>query len=190
MNKNEILEALEALGKELEKKNIQGEVLIVGGAAMCLAHNARDATKDVDGLFEPKAEMQEAIEVVAEKYELPEDWLNDSVKGFLFSDPYRVPFAEFPGLCVTTVKPDYLLAMKLFSSRTSLYESDREDIKTLIELLEISSIEQAFEVLEKYFPREKILPKTQYLLQEIIEDIAVEKIRDERLSKHLRSGVL
>lgn len=45
MNREEILGALEALGEEQKKRDIEGEVLIVGGAAMCLAHNARDATK-------------------------------------------------------------------------------------------------------------------------------------------------
>ena len=172
MDKREILNALTALGKELIKKGIQGEVLLVGGAAMCLAHDARDATKDVDALFEPKTEMPEAIKVVAEMYDLDEDWLNDGVKGFFFADPERVPFAELPGLRVTTVKPDYLLAMKLYSARTTLYETDIGDIRTLIKLLNITSSEQAYNALEKYYPKEKVLPKTQYLLEEIIQDIS------------------
>ena len=171
MNKEEIVRALAALGEELLKKEIQGEVLVVGGAAMCLAHNVRDATKDVDALFEPKAEMLEAIKIVAQKYGLEEDWLNDGVKGFMFADPEHVPFIEFPGLQVTTVHPEYLLAMKLYSSRTALYETDRADIKALIKLLGILSLEQAYDVLEKFIPREKVLPKTQYLLEEIIQDM-------------------
>ena len=173
MNKTEIFEALKALGEELLKKSIQGEVLIFGGAAMCLAHDARDSTKDVDALFEPKSEISEAIIAVAEKLNLEEAWLNDSVKGFLFSQPERIPYIEFPGLQVTTVKPEYLLAMKLFSARTSLYETDRRDIAKLVDVLGIISIDQAFDILEKYFPRDKVLPKTQYLLEEVIQELQV-----------------
>ena len=172
MKKEDIQQALAALGRELEKKGVEGELLIVGGAAMCLIHDARDATKDVDGLFEPRTEMLEAIATVAEKHNLEDDWLNDGVKGFFFTEPERVPFAEFPGLRVTTVSPDYLLAMKLFSARTALYENDRRDIKTLLGLLNITSTRQALEIIEKYLPQEKILPKTQYLLEEIIEELS------------------
>ena len=86
MNKEEIMRALEELGKELAKKGIWGEVLIVGGAVMCLAHDARDATKDVDALFEPKTEMLDAIKTVARDNGFDEDWLNDSVKGFIFAE--------------------------------------------------------------------------------------------------------
>ncbi len=156
MNKEDIIQALQQLGAELVKRGIQGEVLIVGGAAMCLAHDARDATKDVDALFEPKSEMQEAILSVAKNNGFEDDWLNDSVKGFFFVDPERIPYAEYPGLRVTTVSPEYLLAMKLFSSRASLYETDRADIKTLIKILGISSMKDAFRILEKYFPRDRV----------------------------------
>ena len=183
MNKEEIMRALEELGKELAKKGIHGEVLIVGGAAMCLAHDARDATKVVDALFEPKTEMLDAIKAVARDNGFDEDWLNDSVKGFLFAEPEQVPFTEFPGLRVATVPPEYLLAMKLFSSRTSLYETDRQDIKTLAKILDISSAKQAYAILEKYFPRDKVLPKTQYLLEEIIGDINAESIVKRNMDK-------
>jgi hypothetical protein len=168
MNRNDILHALEELGKELQKKNLQGEVLIVGGAAMCLAHDARDTTKDVGALFEPKIEMMDAIRNVAKNNALYDDWLNDSVKGFIYTKPEKVPFIEYPGLHVLTVSPEYLLAMKLFSSRASMYDTDRDDIKTLINILHITSLEEAYIILEKYYPLNKIAPRTQYLLEEII----------------------
>jgi len=171
MDKEEIMRALEELGKELAGKGIIGEVLIVGGAAMCLAHDARDATKDVDALFEPKTEMLDAIKAVAKNNGFNDDWLNDSVKGFIFAEPEQVPFTEFPGLRVATVPPEYLLAMKLFSSRTSLYETDRRDIKTLAKILDITTVDQAYAILEKYYPRDKVPPRTQYLLEEIIGNI-------------------
>lgn len=41
MNKKEIKQYLNELNSELEKSGVKGEICIVGGAAMCLAFNAR-----------------------------------------------------------------------------------------------------------------------------------------------------
>ena len=78
-----IIAALEALGEELTERGIHGQLFIVGGAAMALAYSNRRVTKDIDAVFEPKAAIYEAAERVAERLGLPEDWLNDGVKGFL-----------------------------------------------------------------------------------------------------------
>jgi len=54
MTREEILENLRQLGEELDALGMMGEILLTGGAAMCLVHDARDMTKDVDALYEPK----------------------------------------------------------------------------------------------------------------------------------------
>ncbi len=46
MKINEIKQYLEELNDVLEKKHTKGEICIVGGAAMCLAFNAREAAKE------------------------------------------------------------------------------------------------------------------------------------------------
>jgi hypothetical protein len=55
---------------------------------MCLAFRAREATKDVDALLVPAAEIRRAAREIAQREDLPEGWLNDSVKGF-FSEHGR-----------------------------------------------------------------------------------------------------
>jgi hypothetical protein len=51
---------------------------------------------------------------------LPEDWLNDAVKGFLHGeDPDAVPVLDTPGLRVDVASPRYLLAMKLLAALSS-----------------------------------------------------------------------
>lgn len=54
IKKEEILENLELVNEELKKLDMHGEILIAGGASMCLAFSARSATKDIDGVYEPK----------------------------------------------------------------------------------------------------------------------------------------
>jgi hypothetical protein len=48
---------------------------------------------------------------VADNHGLPEDWLNDAVKGFLHGDdPDAVPVLDTPGLRVDVASARYLLA--------------------------------------------------------------------------------
>ena len=49
-----ILSLFEALDDALGKEGVRGELYLVGGAVMCLAFDARRATRDVDGFFVPK----------------------------------------------------------------------------------------------------------------------------------------
>ena len=79
----EILQALQALGDELSQQSVRAQIFIVGGAAMALAYSTRRVTRDIDAVFEPKASVYEAAARVAEDRGLPEDWLNDAVKGFI-----------------------------------------------------------------------------------------------------------
>jgi len=65
-----IRELLVALNEELERDNVRGEVFLAGGAVMCLVFHAREATKDVDALFVPAAELRRAAQRVAKKNDL------------------------------------------------------------------------------------------------------------------------
>ena len=52
MKAEEIKQYLAELNEELRAMDVKGEVCLYGGAVMCLAFNARRATKDVDAVFE------------------------------------------------------------------------------------------------------------------------------------------
>ena len=49
--------ALEALGAELARQGLGGELFVVGGAAIALAYDRARLTRDVDAVFEPKARV-------------------------------------------------------------------------------------------------------------------------------------
>ena len=168
MNKTEIKRYLRELNNELKKKQIKGEICIVGGAAMCLALNARESTKDIDAVFAPKMIIYKAAKKIAERYGLSEKWLNNGVKGFITSDMKFEELLSFSHLRVLVARPEYLLAMKCLSSRT---EVDIDDIKFLIQVLKIKKKEEVFSILESVYPGKLIEPKVQYIIDGIFDEI-------------------
>jgi Nucleotidyltransferase of unknown function (DUF6036) len=160
-----ILSALQALGDELTRRGVRGQIFIVGGAAMALAYSTRRITKDIDAVFEPKSSIYAAAASIAAELELPEDWLNDAVKGFMpGEDEHARPVPEIAGIEITTASPQYLLAMKLMAMR---FGEDDEDIEILLQECDLHSAEEALGLLERIYPARKPPPKTRFFLEEL-----------------------
>ena len=51
----------------------------------------------------------------------------------------------------------------------SLPSYDREDVRTLINVLGLTTPEEVFSIIEKYYPKNQIKPSTQYFIEEIFE---------------------
>lgn len=167
MTKEEIQTYLQVLNNELKYISVKGEVCLYGGTVMCLLYNARPSTKDVDAIFEPTQKMREAISRVAQKYQLEDDWLNDSVKGFVVPHPRKILF-QWEYLKVFVPEADYLLAMKTLAARVDT--KDREDILFLIKTMGIVEPEEIFNILEEYYPRKQIKPATQFFIEELFDN--------------------
>ena len=163
---DEIRNYLQELSDKLCVLDIQGEICLYGGAVMCLAYAARPSTKDVDAIFEPTQTIRSIVQQVAKSHELPEDWLNDVVKGFVVPHPQRILF-ELTCLRVYIPEPDYLLAMKSMAARVDT--QDRSDIEFLIKKLDIRNAEEVFKILENYYRKQQIKPATRYFLEELFE---------------------
>lgn len=162
-----IITALEALGEELAGQGVQGQVFIVGGAAMALAFSTRRVTKDIDAVFEPKALIYQAAERVAERLGLPEDWLNDGVKGFLPGvDRDARPLPGIRGIEVTSGSARYLLAMKLLAMR---FGEDDDDIQVLLRQAGITTADEALDLLALMYPDRDPPLKTRLFLEEILK---------------------
>lgn len=153
-----------ALNNALREKKVIGEIGICGGAVMCLVFNARKSTKDVDGIFEPTREIRDAALRVAKAEHMPEGWLNDAAKGFFLSHPPTVDVLNLSNLRVWAPTADYMLAMKCISARFDSH--DGEDVGFLIKHLDLNKPEQVYAIIENYYPRKHIPPKTQFFIEE------------------------
>jgi hypothetical protein len=164
--RQKIVTALQALGDELTTLGVSGRVFIVGGAAMALAYSSRRVTKDIDAVFEPKSTIYQAAARVARELDLPEDWLNDAVKGFMpGEDRDRVPLPDVRGIEVTTASPAYLLAMKLMAMR---FGEDEEDIEVLLRECAITNAADALALLGRLYPYQEPPLKTRLFLEELL----------------------
>jgi hypothetical protein len=144
-------------------------LFLVGGAVLCLAHNARPSTLDVDGIFRPTSVVREAAKRVGAKAGVGEKWLNDGVKGFLSDRGTFDPFLDLPNLKVFCASPEYLLAMKCLAMRIGAEFHDVADVRFLLRALNIESYDEALQVITKYYPAERFPQKTLYALEELIE---------------------
>jgi hypothetical protein len=162
-----MLKYLRRIGEELERSGLKGEIILTGGASMCLVHGARKTTLDIDALFEPDTAIRLIAYKIAEDEGLPITWLNDAVQIFVKPDAPVDSFMKFKGLNVSTVSAEYLLAMKIYANR--LDEKDIADIKFLSNKLDITEKEQALDILLKYFPPERASPESYVKLDEVFD---------------------
>ncbi|HVA60794.1 MAG TPA: hypothetical protein VNG13_09720 [Mycobacteriales bacterium] len=159
------------LGERLAARGIEARMFLVGGAAMALAFGRRRVTRDLDAVFEPKREIYEEAAALARARGLPEDWLNDGVKGLL---PDKVRPIEgtssfsAPGIRVGVASPEYLFAMKAQAARQ---EIDGDDLRTLAKALKIENLQQALELVDRFYGANQLTMKTQLILEGLLEEM-------------------
>lgn len=169
LTQDDIKRLFNLLNDQMKSESLEGEVYLVGGAVMCLVFNARPSTKDVDAFFQPARKIREAAAKVGVKFGIREDWLNDAVKGYFSDKGAYDMFLELSHLRVFTALPEYLLAMKCLAMRIGEEFHDLDDIRYLIRYLNLSTYQQAVNVMIKFYPLERFPQKTLYALEEIFE---------------------
>lgn len=159
---------LEVMNERLKQKGLFGELCLFGGAVMCLVFQSREVTKDVDAVFAPTSEMYAIIKNIADEYHLESDWLNPAVKGFVSRNHDVRLFKRLSNLTIYAASAEYMFAMKCLAAR-GFDSKDIEDIQFLARRLGIRTMDEALAVLEKFYPQNRILPRSQYMLQELFD---------------------
>jgi hypothetical protein len=179
LSKETIVSALNRLNDQLLHDDVRGELCLFGGAVMVLAFHTRPATKDVDAIFHPTQEFRRAAAVVGEELGLSADWLNDGVKGWISGNGETTEsgLPQFSHLHITRPTAAYLLAMKSLAARAAGPDGkgDRDDITTLVRHLNLSDPAAVFALIERFYPTQRLLPKTEYLIREIFDELKTTK---------------
>ncbi len=174
MTKQEIEAYFGRLSEILGTYDVVGEIALFGGAAMVLAYKARVSTKDVDAIFEPKDVVYRAAAEVSRECGAAEGWLNDAVKGFVSEKGSMLPLFDLPNLRVFVAAPEYLLAMKCMSMRLGKDETDIRDIRFLMRHLDLRTADEVLRIVERFYPQNKIQPKTQFAVEELCQNLKTE----------------
>jgi hypothetical protein len=165
---DDITAAFAALAEELERDAQQAEIVIVGGAALVLLFGARESTKDVDACFvKPEAAVvRDAAARVAQRRDLPADWLNDAAKGYMHGVTSGAVVFSSPSLVVRAASVAQLLAMKLAAWRDAI---DRDDAKLLLTHMS-GSPQEIWAAIEPLIPSNYV-DKASYAFEDLLETI-------------------
>jgi hypothetical protein len=160
--------AFELLALRLRRRGVVGEVHIFGGAAMVLAFNSRESTRDVDAVFAPDTQVIDAAHEVAVEMRLPKSWLNNQASSYVSGVAGRgTPVFDHPNLRVMITPTEHLLAMKVRAARAV---RDADDIRVLLRDLEVTKVSQVKKIVEKYFVNEPLSARSLALIKEILSE--------------------
>ncbi len=166
-DRDALLDAFDQIGRAAVMAGTKLQIAVYGGSALMLASNFRFATEDVDvsELERPlPGWLASVVQEIARKNHWQDDWFNDGVAFHLSSLADRAAdHLEFgiprdgsaPGLVVSVPSAEYLLALKLKAARILdplRGETERLDILNLMQVLGISSTDEALTLLGRYFP--------------------------------------
>jgi hypothetical protein len=168
LDREALLDAFDRIGLAAIEAGTKLQIVVYGGSALMLASNFRFATEDVDiadiGGDWPKW-LTDIVATIALEKGWSDDWLNDGIVFHLspLADRAKdhLEFGTFPrdssppGLVVSVPTAEYLLALKLKAFRTQdplRGDTERLDILNLMDVVGISTADQAIAVLGKYFP--------------------------------------
>lgn len=164
--REKIVELLTELGQLLQDRGIEGEIYLVGGGAMLLGYSRSTVTKDLDGIYTPSEIIEEIADQMAAArpdLALMPGWLNSQVLPLLprVQDSGAWQALELPGLTVTVASPEHLLAMK---ARASRGVRDFIDVAVLTDILQITTLNEVWEVCESVWGFDVFSPESKEAL--------------------------
>jgi predicted nucleotidyltransferase len=165
LGRAELERAFAALGDRLVRRGVVADLFVVGGAAMALAYDANRVTRDVDATFVPHGVVIEEARNVAEVMGLPPWWLNEQASAYVSTqkDDGKREVFDHPGIRVMAASPEHVFAMKAFAARSR----DEDDLRTLADLMGITTVDAALDLCERFFPSEQLPPRSRAMLEDL-----------------------
>jgi hypothetical protein len=162
-----IEDAFRRLGDRLARRGVVADLYIFGGAAMALAYDARRATRDIDAIFQPHGIVLDEARAVADELGRPHWWLNEQAGAYVApgGDPAAPRIFDHPGLRVSAASPEHLLAMKVLAAR----RRDAEDIRFLVEHLNLADPDEVLALCAEIFPDEEVPGRARLILDDVFE---------------------
>jgi hypothetical protein len=183
-DRTEILRAFDSLADKLQRKNIVGQVHVVGGAAMLLAYDSGATTRGIDARYAPDGPMLEAVREIARENCWQTTWLNNQASSYVSRNPGQGSLVyDHPNLQVAATPAEHLLAMKTLAARGV---RDRDDIQLLIERLAVATQTQVWTILDRFFPGEPVPERSRRLIEDLVPE-PPERRHDAPLPKDVDS---
>jgi hypothetical protein len=161
----DIISALEELVDALASSGARSQIHLVGGAAITIAYTRAVTTADIDAFYGGDVAVCEAAKDIAARRGWPENWLNDGANQFRshFEQPDDwMELTVKDRVVVRIASARLLLAMKLRAAR-GLRDSD--DIDVLLDACGVTSVDEAVEIYEQYYPEDDLKPRAMLQLE-------------------------
>jgi hypothetical protein len=167
LNRDEMESALAELADQLKTRHVKAKIYLVGGAVMVLAFDARFTTDDIDASLHPTDEVLAVAAEIGTRRGLGAEWLNNSAPQFIpvFKEPNWQPIFKSGNVEIVAADERSMLAMKMRAGRGA---RDRPDINFLVKRCGITSVAEALELYEEFFPEDPLPDRTLPLLDEAI----------------------
>lgn len=167
LSADELLQALEELSEELRAQSVKAHLYVVCGAAMALSFSVARTTYDLDTLIIRDQEpVLVAARRIAARHGWSPNWIHENATRLEARLPDRntSTLYDCENLTVVGASPEFLLAMKMRAVR----ESDFKDIATLLDVLDITSPDEAFAIHRQVFPDQPLADVEEHGLTRII----------------------
>jgi hypothetical protein len=175
LNRDDIIGGLRELIAELRQAGQIAGIRLVGGAALALCYFERDTTQDLDSLhIQPGSDeaVADAAGRVAARHGWDASWLNfaveqaDALPTFGRRQVEWETIYDQGGIVVQVASKETLLAMKLRANRPG---RDTNDIRQLLSLCKITTLEAAENFYEEYYPSDGLTDRAVVMVQRILD---------------------
>jgi predicted nucleotidyltransferase component of viral defense system len=176
LGRKEISAVLDEIGRRMEAMGLIAEFAVFGGSAIALTFDFRDSTSDID--FMPISGNMDALSEIAREIGVErgfvDGWFNDAVEIFASDNPEYRLVGEFPlenpGIRVFSASPQYILAMKVMSMRSSMVANDFKDVWHLVDEIGVTTADEVIGIVDGFYPEKRIPRRNELILRDLFDE--------------------